>query len=352
MKQHIEEDILIKNYLLGNLQQEEKLQIEERLFFDEKYFQTLQAVEDDLIDDYIYEELSPNERNRFENYFLSTPERHESLRVAKALKIYISKSAVSVMPHEAGKRALLQRLSSLPFLRSRNLLWKAPLVFTTLLLVLGVFWLLMWAVRAPKRNSPVQEAQQSPLPGENKDSLQGGDEQRAFDTNSNPEPQPKQEQYAEQQNRESSRPAPEHKERKDQRPKGASIQNSSPNSQPRHPTTAVYAFMLIPGGPTRGNENFNEVKVPVNAAMIKLQLPLVEDTDYRNFQAILISDDDKVIRRWSGLNSTDSKAGKVVSISVQAHLLSQLKYHIKLSGLSLDDDPKEIHTYYFRVAEK
>src|SRR4051812_47551618 len=95
MKQGIEEDIVIRRYLMGDSPQEEQLLVEERLFLDSEYLQMRQAVEDDLIDEYLHGELSPDEREQFEKYFLSTPERHEALKIAEALKDYLSTNPIS-----------------------------------------------------------------------------------------------------------------------------------------------------------------------------------------------------------------------------------------------------------------
>jgi hypothetical protein len=86
--------------------------------------------------------------------------------------------------------------------------------------------------------------------------------------------------------------------------------------------------------------------------VITLQLPLLEDAGYRNFQVILSSADNQVQRRWKGQSITDQQAGKIVSINVPVQLLQPQSYHIKLIGFSPSGSAKEIQTFYFRVAEK
>lgn len=82
----------IRKYLLGNLSEEEQLAIEEQLFTDEATLEQHEIVEEDLIDDYLNEELSKDDRIKFEQRFLSTPERKEQVLFARSLRQYIKDS--------------------------------------------------------------------------------------------------------------------------------------------------------------------------------------------------------------------------------------------------------------------
>jgi CHAT domain-containing protein/Tfp pilus assembly protein PilF len=91
MKQHPEDQRLLKSYLLGELSEEdERRPLEERLLTDEDFFEELLITEDELIDDYLKNALTDEEKRRFEDHFLLTAERQQKLRFAKALKRYVS----------------------------------------------------------------------------------------------------------------------------------------------------------------------------------------------------------------------------------------------------------------------
>lgn len=75
----------IKNYLLGSLSAETSATLEERLLTDDDFFELLQAEEDELIDQYLANELPPTERQRFEQIFLAAPARRERLSLAQTL---------------------------------------------------------------------------------------------------------------------------------------------------------------------------------------------------------------------------------------------------------------------------
>ena len=85
MKQNIDEQ-LIRKYLLGKLPEPEHLRVEESLFTDDQQYQQLLLAEEELIDEYVYDALPADEREGFESYFLSAPERHEDVRIATGAK--------------------------------------------------------------------------------------------------------------------------------------------------------------------------------------------------------------------------------------------------------------------------
>ena len=74
MKQDPEQESQLRRYLLGELRLEEQVLIEQRLFLDRDYAELAQGVEDDLIDDYVHDDLTPVERQEFETHFLSIPQ--------------------------------------------------------------------------------------------------------------------------------------------------------------------------------------------------------------------------------------------------------------------------------------
>ena len=96
MEQGTPDHETLKQYLLGQLTNEEQqAAVEERLLLDDDSFEELQLVKDDLIDQYLNEELTGAERQAFERHFLTTQGRHEDLRHAQALVRYAKKN----VPH-------------------------------------------------------------------------------------------------------------------------------------------------------------------------------------------------------------------------------------------------------------
>lgn len=80
----------IREYLLGQSTSENSAIVEERFMADDEFYQQLLVVEDELVDEYLAGLLTGAESERFENYFLATPERREKLRFTRNLKKFVS----------------------------------------------------------------------------------------------------------------------------------------------------------------------------------------------------------------------------------------------------------------------
>lgn len=80
----------IGQYLLGQLEDTEQRQLEERLMTQDDLFQQVQVLEDELIDEYLKNALSAQDRADFEKHFLSAPERRQKLRFAESFRSYVA----------------------------------------------------------------------------------------------------------------------------------------------------------------------------------------------------------------------------------------------------------------------
>jgi hypothetical protein len=88
MMQKREERELVRRYLLGDLDEKQRDEIEEQLLTDEEFQARLLEVQDDLIDDYVAGLLPEGEGKLFKRNFLLTPERLHKLRLSQALLNY------------------------------------------------------------------------------------------------------------------------------------------------------------------------------------------------------------------------------------------------------------------------
>lgn len=76
-------------YLLGSVSEEERAELEERLFSDREFLEQLVNIEDSLIDDYVTGEMPAEERSAFREAFF--PNRSGDVRFARALIQAITK---------------------------------------------------------------------------------------------------------------------------------------------------------------------------------------------------------------------------------------------------------------------
>lgn len=86
----------IRLYLLGNFDDRGKDEFERRLFADDDFLEEVMAAEDQLIDDFLTGDLTPDEVAMFEKNFLVTEERRQKLRLGKTLRTYAKQASVSV----------------------------------------------------------------------------------------------------------------------------------------------------------------------------------------------------------------------------------------------------------------
>jgi hypothetical protein len=157
------EQQVLRTYLLGRSSPEDSSRFEERLLTDGSFYEELLMAEDDLIDEYLTEELSEAERQDFESHFLLVPQRQEQLRFARALRKYVTFAGNSEAPEPSAvvpqkdlevaqppsKRSLFS------FFPVTNPLVSYSLMAAMLLMVGGISWALFNAWKQ----------QQTPQPG-------------------------------------------------------------------------------------------------------------------------------------------------------------------------------------------
>jgi hypothetical protein len=76
---------IIRRYLLGELSESEQATLEQQYFDDQKIFEHVVQVENDLVDKYAHGLLPPATSERFEKYYMAHPQRKERAKFAEAL---------------------------------------------------------------------------------------------------------------------------------------------------------------------------------------------------------------------------------------------------------------------------
>src|SRR5260370_390672 len=88
-------DEQVAAYLLGRLPEQEQTRLEDRAFRDPEFKQHVQAVEKDLIDEYVRGELSDSDREQFKARFLSSTRRRQKVAFARAFTGVVNKQAAA-----------------------------------------------------------------------------------------------------------------------------------------------------------------------------------------------------------------------------------------------------------------
>ena len=81
-------DQTLRLYVLGELREPSRLDVEERLVTDPDFFEALGMTEDDLTEEYVEGTLSAADTECFERHYLTTHERRQDLAFFRQLKSY------------------------------------------------------------------------------------------------------------------------------------------------------------------------------------------------------------------------------------------------------------------------
>lgn len=136
MQETFIDETRLRRYLLDDLPDDEQLAIDERLLTDRAYLEQLQIVEEDLIDDYLRDQLSPPERERFRQQF-NTPARRHKIQLAGALQNYLT----TLPPMEESTPSLLRRLQEMLMQFFSPPVLRAAAAVLVLIFAVGVLWM-------------------------------------------------------------------------------------------------------------------------------------------------------------------------------------------------------------------
>jgi hypothetical protein len=302
MKEQTIDEVVARRFLLGQLSPDEQGRVEELAFDDPESFEVLQAAEDDLIDEFVYDDLSSEEKERFEEYYLVQPGRREDLRMASALREHFERAQPVPSVWERVKKWF--HLGTAPLI---------PIVVKAAIIIGAAVVTLVTLIPRMPRLFPVYQVKQGEPPAL-------------------PSPTTTVSQTPSQPSQPSPSPAPK----------------ASPT--PHRPTSTSYAFLLVPGGPARTGGG-GEKSVPLGSGSAEFELPLTGDTSYQNYQAILLNGD-KVIQTFPRLKPTKISTGKGIRIRLPANLLeASQRYHFVLKGVAANGSLELVDNYYFHVTK-
>src|ERR1044072_4951118 len=101
MKEEIPTDAVLREFLLGKLDEEEDARIETLFLTDSEAREKVLVVEQELIEDYLEESLPPEDRQKFLWRYGQTAEQLQQLRITKAIKDWaVRENASQAVPTE------------------------------------------------------------------------------------------------------------------------------------------------------------------------------------------------------------------------------------------------------------
>jgi hypothetical protein len=290
-------------YLLGNLTEEEQVQVEDRAFADRDYLSALETAEADLIDAYVRGELSESDRRSFELRFLTSPERRRKVEFARALATMTSESEA----HEP-------RVAGQPWFMRAFRGWN-PVAFgsgvAALICIAAGAWLVSENAAIRARLTALEA------------------ERRGFETRE----QSLRQQLSEEQTRAAA----------------LATQNRRPSEAT--PAPLVATLVLVPGL-SRAETRVARLDLSPSAQVARLEIPLESRDDFPRFRAELRTrGGDEVLSR-SNLVRRKSGPGFVVSVDVPASALGVGDYELALKGIGANHTSQDVGYYYFGVQRR
>ncbi len=316
MKLDESSDFLIRRYLLAAVSEDEREQVETRLMTDDDFFQQITLVEDELIDQYLDRDLAQADEQRFEEFFLCTPERQQKLRFARALRMYAAQAARERSPRVAtGLPSRLRALLALLNVPRPALAY----AFATSLLVLtgGGSWT---AIRIIGLRNQISSLQAQQLMRD-----AGASELRS------------------QVEVEKARAAEIARQLQWERERGTTV---------RPDATAVQVAMLNPppyhlsAGMQRGQSS-RSLTVPRGAIMVSLELDLAQNPS-QSYKAVLLQEGQEILTR-SQLKATESTTAITLMLKLPAADIPGGDYELKLYSAGERD---YLESYVFHVVRK
>lgn len=318
-------------YLLGELPADDSDRFEERYFTNHEAFEHLLAVKAELIDRYLHRRLSKEETDRFESFFLQSPNHRREVAIVRSLLSADAEAKAFAVSQVVVKAKLAswfkQLFGALP---ARGGLVAGALA---VLLMAGFAWLIIDNRRT--------RAELAALRAE---SIEREQELRQLvailqsqSSTTMPTPTP------------TVSPSP----------------NVSPSLRPSSgrelSRSAVFAITLAPGQ-ARTAGTLPELIVPVDATnqadlsaatrKIRLRLLLTDQyPDYGSYAVALKNEGGRTMQTRAGLRVISTPSGQAIEVEFSANQLKSGEYAATLSGLPAPGRREEIADYPFRIVK-
>jgi hypothetical protein len=312
---------LIARYLLGELSEEQQVEIEDRAFADKEYLASITAVENDLIDEYVRHELSETDRRNFESRFLASAERRKRVEFAKALA-RMSPVAERTVVHQR----VSWRESLYAFISGLNPVAKVALMAAMLLLLVGSAWLFIETLRLRRQLTQLQAENQS---------RQSLEQQVEAERKRNEELNARLNQ--EKQQREQS---------------DESLRQLSETADPTNPSPRpVTASLTLLPGISRGGGDKPSLIMPNDARLVRLNIGIDPEEQYKTFAIELRTAAGRQVWTRENLAARNRGGARAIGLTLPASVLKPGDYELRLSGLK-EGGAEDIGFYYFDVKKK
>ena len=326
MSQKIADSESIRRYLLGELSEEELDAVELRMLTDEDYYQQVLIAEEELMHEFVNNELSAADRARFQKKVLSMPQRHQDLNFIKALGHYANKNASQtvvpvkpVMKPPSWTEVVLAffRRPAVGFASCAALLVTVPFAFW---LVRDNQRLRNQLAQVPSQHTTLQQQLQAE---QERNRTLAADFKREQDLRAE-------------------------LERKWQQLQDRGQEIVPPGPPSPEPNSRIETFAILLGGIREGGEG-NKVSYLPGAKKVRLNIDL-EANNYKSYR-VALKRNDAAGYAWSGpAERVVVDPGKItLPVIIPTSTLIRAEYQLDVRGITSSGKSELVATYYFRV---
>jgi hypothetical protein len=316
-------DDLLRQYLLGELAENQQVEIEDRAFEDPKLLKSITALENDLIDEYVAGEIPVRKRERFETHFLAAAERKKKLAFARALH--------SVISNRQQQERRTAEYSSRPSFYDKLLAFlvrpaTAYAFAATTLVLLGLgLWLAVYSFRLRSEVAHLQAAQESQA-----------SQQRQLEAEINNE-RKRNEELAAQLHQEPTPPQ---------------IPDQQKEPQPTEPTRSpILATLTLLPGLSRSGSAVPHLTLAKDVTEVRLRIGIDPRDEYKSFR-VVVSEAGRPIASRDHLTARGSGASRAIPVNIPAKMMRSGRHEVALKGVTANGTTEDVGYYYFDVVKK
>ena len=319
---------LIARYLLGELPEAQQVEIEDRAFQDKEYLASITAVENDLIDEYVRDEMPDEVRRRFENRFLASAERRKRVDFAKALTKVGAEYALGEKSINAPV-AISWRDSLEAFFSSLNPVAKFAMAAIVLLVLVEGAWLITETLRLRNRLTTLQAENQS-----RQNERQTLEQQMELERRRNDE-------LAARLNHEKQQ-----REQSDE-----SLRQLSETQNTPAPRPVIASLTLLPGL-SRGAGDKPGLVIAPDTRLVRLQIGIDPEEQFKTFAVDLRTVAGRQVWTRENLTARNRRGARSIALTLPATALKPGEYELRLTGVSEGGATQDVGFYYFDVRKK
>jgi len=303
-------------YLLGAMTDAERSAFEESGFSNDRSVEMLEAVRDELIDEYLDGNLSPADRARFENYFLISPHHLRKVEFTRSIREIVAETALPAT-QPTHEESFWQRISP-ALLGSRSRV--ATVALVALVIVCGA------AVYVFRRSHPTPiEPLQMVGVTTNQTTPTAPDSEAEVNTDAK--------QQSAHQNRHSAANSP--------------VRDAERIPERRGAHTITFSLHSV----VRGSEKARPLVVPAQASAVRLVVDRPADGYARHCALLSTVEGQEIWRLILGKLPPVEAEGKVI-ITIPSDLLSSEDYTLRIIGIKASGEEETVSHYYFRIIKR